>query len=55
MLYEIRYEVNGREVSKGVRADSCEEALAKFREDWSPCPEDEPPAAPWVAGCMAEE
>lgn len=53
MLYEVRYEVNGVEGSKGVRADSAEEALAKFKADWSEHG-DAPPAEPWVAGCMSE-
>ena len=54
MLYEIRYEINGREGSKGVRAESEDEALTKFRADWSDYG-DEAPAAPHVAACWSEE
>ncbi len=47
MVYEIRYEISGRSGSAFVRADSDEEALSTFREEWSEYG-DEPPLAPWI-------
>jgi hypothetical protein len=48
MLYEISFEFCGSAGTKFVRAGSDEEALAKFKDDWSDYG-DTPPVSSWVS------
>ncbi len=52
MLYEFRYEKNGVSGQISVRAETDDEAWAKFREHWEG-DEEEPPAG-WIAARWAE-
>jgi hypothetical protein len=53
MMYEIRYESNGREGKMNVRAETDAEALRRFDENWS-ADGDAPPASRWIVGRWAE-
>lgn len=49
MSYEISYEVNGVSGNVMVNAKTPEEALDRFRAEWSEHG-DEPPLSPWISG-----
>jgi hypothetical protein len=56
MIYEVRYEINGRDGKKGVRASagaSEQEVLDQFRKEWEECG-DTAPVSAWISGSWTE-